>query len=65
MDSYHLTQNCHIKASDFYDFKAIVFTALVGLESWISGKINELLLNKDDTTQPQDFSQNLDVKYKR
>ena len=66
MNSYHLTLNCRIKASDFYDLKGnIVSTALVGLESWISGKMNKLLVNKDDTTQLQGLSQNLDVKYKR
>ena len=30
----------------------IVSTAVVGLESWVSGKLNELLESKDDAAWP-------------
>ena len=33
-----------------------VSTAVVGLEPWVSGKLNELLRSKDDTARPQGLS---------
>ena len=34
----------------------IVSTAVVGLEPWVCGKLNELLGSKDDTARPQGLS---------
>ena len=41
----------------------IVSTAVVGLEPWVFGKLNELLGSKDDTARPQGLSWYCDVKY--
>ena len=42
----------------------IVSMAVVALEPWVSGKLNELLGSKDDTTRPQGLSLYRDVRYK-